>query len=86
MVYTRRLSKLQWAKLAWRCGKEMRRREGLIQTSREDLAQLALELAEREGVKQGEGGEALPLELGEREGAGGRRLIDRTRMPHQEWQ
>ena len=71
LVHTRRLSKLQWAKLAWRCGKEKRRREGLIQASREDLAQLSLELVEREGESKEKGERLCPRSWGRGKALGG---------------
>ena len=69
MVRARRLSKLQWAKLAWRC-REERRREGLIQASREDLAQLAPELVRREGESKEKGERLCPL------GSGSRKVLE----------
>lgn len=60
LVGARRLSKLQWAELAWRCGKEERRREGLIQASWEDIAQLAPVLVWREGESKEKGERLCP--------------------------
>lgn len=60
LVRARSLSKLQWAELAWRCGKEERRREGLIQASWEDIAQLAPVLVWREGESKEKGERLCP--------------------------
>lgn len=84
LAHARRSSKLQRAKLARSCGEE-RRREGVIQARREDLAQLAPEMVRREGESREKG-----ERLGPGAGGAGRRwreVVNRPHsLPHQEWQ